>query len=146
MPHPRFSAEQAAFINLVIEAIRAEQIAGKSFRFDMREWVMARTAFSYKESIPAFHSGADCGTAACIGGTAHLLLGIPYDGDKSFDAATEPVRAAFGITLAEANELFFLDNTDLTFSDITPASAIRALEILRDEGVVDWSRTMESAQ
>jgi len=82
-------------------------------------------------------SGHNCGTVACICGWANHLIGSQ---DPTDDAA-----AAEFLGLSEDNmlELFYPGSIRALNSlvyDATPAQAVRVLEILRDEGIIDWDR------
>jgi hypothetical protein len=77
--------------------------------------------------------GEECGTPACIGGWT----------DRLFHAKNIGVTAVcrtLDITDEKGFRLFY--PTDIEAYNAKPQQAIRALEILRDTGEVDWPRAM----
>lgn len=128
-------------INAVIASIKGETENSKTLGFNM----------SYSiQNDRTDRSGRDCGTIACIAGHAYVnatgakgrkitQLGEAYMWDHIFNTA----QAKLGLTMEERELLFFGQDEDgepvIDLDTVTPEHAIRVLENLRDNGVVDWS-------
>jgi hypothetical protein len=134
-------------INNVIASIRGELEVTKDIGFNMDYPLSSVGALSalgdYK--IPD-HSSRGCGTVACIAGHAAVLAlngGRPLNKWDVFDIASDYL----GIRRLDQNELFYaysLPNGSL--GKIHPEQAIRALEILRDTGEIDWQTAISSTE
>lgn len=74
----------------------------------------------------------DCGTVACIGGTAELLSGVKFSGELD----------------EELFKLFYPDSGDLelapVYNDITVEQATKTLRDYLETGDVDWSHALPS--
>lgn len=84
------------------------------------------------------YSDHPCGSACCIGGHASAIL---HDEGSGRNAPHHDFGLLCGVSSKVADAVCFPP----TLSDArnaTPAQAVRLLEILRDEGVVDWTRAM----
>lgn len=89
-----------------------------------------------------------CGTTCCIGGHAALAL-APSWREADVISVTAAVET-FGVPRHLSVDLCYPDEDEDRADDpkspwnALPHHAIRALEIIRDEGVVDWKRAMEA--
>lgn len=114
----------AANVQRVIDAIKNERIGNTYVKFAFETW----------------NAGINCGTSACIGGTACLLAG-----SRDTCLADQDARAFLDISCEQSEELFYAwkyrDLRALRLNEITRRHAIRTLEHLRDTGNVDWSAT-----
>lgn len=132
-------------INLTIAAIqRAEDR-----QFNMDHFISTardgrggyRWGFSEKEKNT-------CGTSACIAGWAHITatqLNDYKDKDWRHRDAQDDAKKFLGLDAATAQHLFYARGRAGLgggLLNLTRAQAIRTLEILRDEGVVDWTRAI----
>jgi hypothetical protein len=83
------------------------------------------------------HSG--CGTVGCIGGWAYLKM----HGKKN---AHKRVDGFIYHTTDELHALFFPSSSrkDIDWSAITPAHAVKAIDMYLTTGKVDWLKAMES--
>lgn len=119
-------------IDRLIEAIRAESAA----KFDMCTW---------------HRTYEDCGTCACIGGTAELLMGNNPAGwngyeeeAKVFDwivAGTPGEEKFANVCPSEKTEaLFYAESLEFSHNlhEIKADDAIKTLEHLRETGEVVW--------
>lgn len=131
-------------INATIAAIRAGEVKGRPHAFEMGYWGAIVT--------PEYDGGASlhvpegfCGTVGCIAGTAAILakpeeIDSILKGGSAYELVPEIAKGYLGLTDMEVGELFIPEED---FLDVIKApQAIRALEILRDEGVVDWPRAV----
>ena len=77
-----------------------------------------------------------CGSACCIAGWAHRVLGL----DGFTDAATR----AFGLTERQGFDLMWppVDPERSPAWEATSAQAVRVLDILIETGRVDWDRAL----
>lgn len=93
------------------------------------------TGFDMMYSAPnAGYSKHPCGSACCIGGHATLVLRKPR---LDLEEAVE----AFGVPPDLSHDLCYPSGNGLSAGySASPAQAIRCLQIVRDEGVVDWKR------
>jgi hypothetical protein len=120
---PEFMVEEA-MVNVqntqrVIEAIRAEEIA----TFNMCHWNERRYG---------------CGTAACIGGFAEMLLKTERDSKREIPWS-EVASDFFGLDVLPGNNLFF--PSEVRMENITTDDAIAVLNNLIETGKVDWRVT-----
>lgn len=146
-------------IDRVIEFLEAE----KSLKFDMSCWLLGPLSF-WDADEPDFHHVPVCGTAACIGGTCHLLFKLNEDGETyndyesgsgEFDA-TEWIFEGLDLK-APAEELgrdLFVPNIPGVArwnaypgnpEHITREHAIAVLRHLRDTGEVEWDLSAHTA-
>ena len=134
--------------------------------FDMSSFIHADRSTSDLDAVNRLKIG-QCGTTACIAGWAVTIAGIPIvskdDTPFSFDEVAADLMGLDYQT--QGRPLFFAmgkEDTEVphspdtlhrrvvernargtwTMPDITPQEAVRVLEILRDEGVVDWDRVI----
>lgn len=89
-----------------------------------------------------FDMESSCGSVCCIGGWVQKVNRAPIEEPLSRSVSK------LGPSIRQASALCYADTPD--GSDIyypawgaTPKQAARAVEILRDEGIVDWPRAME---
>lgn len=82
-----------------------------------------------------------CGTAACIGGWAMVMMG--YKGAPSLSQSEEEGMVAewLGLAAAAAIQLFYPPSGHGwdTYDDIKPAEAVRVIRNLISTGEVYWS-------
>lgn len=142
-------------INKVIDALRKDQEVGT--HFIMRDFAQ----YIDENTVPGEESGSYqlCNTALCIAGWANLLRMQEQDPDalKSADfisnaGSSRGAREWLGIPYEQADPLFAMSNArigvstfDRLVQDVRYKAGIRVLEILRDEGVVDWDRALSEA-
>lgn len=110
----------------VIAALPAE-------RFDMSDWLNDYPNETFGRALK------DCGTAACIGGWAVGVL-KPRTRASSWEIPSI-ARRILGLSLDQADKLFQpvpCDDRHL----LTPAQAVRVLDILLETGEVDWERAI----
>ncbi len=111
-----------------IEAVRAEHAAGTDFQFDMEVWRLP---------IPGVNAhGHPCGTVACLGGTADMLVAADRDLPVWIIDRAHLVEW-IGIP-AEVLDLIFHPTIEGAY-DATPEVGARVLERLRDTGEECWA-------
>lgn len=137
-------------VQRVIDALKHEELVRLGVGFNMGPWITDRTD---REETLLDKSGHDCGTVACIGGTAAIIQ-LLEKGEGIDKAGTEwgnwlyrmtqdnpqPERW-LGISDVAASQLFGPDEV-YNLREIPLHSAIRVLEILRDEQAVDWAKAL----
>ncbi len=122
-----------ANMNRWIEAVRSETVAGRPFLFDMWEWC---------SSIPLMENahGHPCGTAACLGGAADMLIsedrGIPLS-----HVDLDDIVAWSGIAASELQGIFHPAASGSFYA--SPLIGAKVLERLRDTGKDHWEEVME---
>lgn len=96
------------------------------------------TEFSGGFNMDVWATYSDCGTVACIGGTAELISG-------------RPVHELFGLNHwklpTQLRELFYpglvCNNEDFDYKKITVAQAAVALRSYLTTGAADWESALE---
>ncbi len=93
--------------------------------------------------------GHECGTTACLGGWCDILFtkagkvrAKPEFSVRKLDRLNREYFIAgfiLGLDPVEANELFFMGNTNVTMSSVDVPHACRVLTRLSKTGKVDWS-------
>jgi len=108
-------------MNLLIATLEAEVFPdGKAFTFDMASWI----------------NRSDCGTVACIAGTAAILGGMKdlwLGGVRDFAANWLDIDRADSYNL-------FLWTGKLDYHEINRDVAVACLKRFRDTGTVVWLR------
>ena len=109
---------------------------------DDSEWIGMTEQRNDEFSFDMTMFMSDCMTAGCIAGTIVYFF---YDGPEDLEylvAHYEEVDAYatkfLGLNERQSGELFSLNNTNLRLEDVKVDDAIKALEILRDTGEVNW--------
>jgi hypothetical protein len=147
-------------IDKLIQFLRDETVA-----FSMDYWTQHYTPESVEEYISRSHIGQDefdkthaCGTVACIGGSAALMMAKEMDPsisyimiedalnyDDAFDWIIDGLPNSSNLKY-NPKDLFepFLEDASFSASSyeedfIDRERAIRVLEHLRDTGEIDWT-------
>lgn len=132
-------------IKELIEALRAHTLAKEGLvrilqgpmvqriGFNMAEW------FAPVETPSTYTAGTidhvdSCDTIACLAGWVCILNKVDIDNENA--------RAILGLGTQEASDLF-CPATPFGLKNLTPWQAIRTLEILYNEGEVDWDRAID---
>lgn len=114
-------------------------------RFDMAAWSTVKADDATATLDQMRHN---CGTAACIGGWAETLFVASQPEDRIGEADDELVHEALGITLEQANDLFFpyqqLRDADMEtdYNSLTQRQAVEVLDHLIATDSVDWPRAI----
>ncbi len=82
-----------------------------------------------------------CGTVACVAGWASVLAGFQEEG-QGIVGTSQAAREWMGLNVHEAQDLFLPDGWNERPQTYTLPRAIRVLDILIAEGVVDWPRAI----
>lgn len=100
---------------------------GKLQHFDMNtisdDYFENEAAFSGHFNMATFGSNHECGTAACIAGTAELISGVQFVRECRSD---------------ELEELFYVTSIDIEMNAITPSQAATALRSYLTTGDARW--------
>jgi hypothetical protein len=80
----------------------------------------------------------DCGTVACIGGTAQVVLD---DSPEQKGIGVTRIRKLLELDDYQGDDLFYLSVTGwrLKLHEVTVAQAVKVLNHYADTGEVDWS-------
>lgn len=157
-------------INQIIEQLRQDKAVGTHFRMDSFCEYLDPSRLPINDTKNTIYCYQECNTVLCLAGWANyfrLKATAPDILDKRHfvDEAGDATAAArwLGITLKQRNELFLMQNErghsilgprgepvplkwfELQSQGIRYDAGIRVLEILRDEGVVDWDRAITDA-
>lgn len=151
-------------INKLIAVLEADKEVGTHFR--MESFMAYISPIPEKEERGQYHH---CKTALCLAGWANYLR-LKEESPSMLDsrdfediiARTIPASGWLGLNYKHIHPLFFmrtdtgynlidgLNQSMIGWFDELPtdqryASAIRVLEILRDENVVDWPRALRES-
>lgn len=121
-------------INKVIALIKAHPE-----NFNMLSWFTTGVPSLAKLESGYRDEEYECGTAACLGGFTEALMNQERGGDQG-DIPIAELGVYLGLTFEQTEALFFPRLSAMLRAK--PAHGIHALEIVRDEGVVDWERVM----
>lgn len=141
-------------VQKIIDALKSEEVAKNGVGFNMGPWIADREDREDREDTLLDKTGYECGTVACIGGTASIVqlleqgvdidrAGIIGRGNWLYQMTqNNPAPERWlGISDGAAGQLFGPDEV-YTLRDIPLSSAIRVLEVLRDEKAVDWVKAL----
>jgi hypothetical protein len=130
------------FINDIITTIKD---ADKHHNFNMAEWLKT------EDFIP-IQDAHTCNSVGCIAGwtcVTHKLLPACVDNGSSTDCfAREAFKEHFDIDplcLFLPNLKYYVKYCD-NMSEIKTETAVRALEILRDKGKVNWKQAFDDTK
>lgn len=148
-------------VNYLIKVLKDGELAAKGIGFNMGPWIARQQDGFYDRS------GHYCGTVACLGGTIDLIQLFDKRQDAleaidrqqlnsqglgsvaailnegAYEGEGPYVRPAVWLGLdkdEEAADTNLFQPELATWSEIRMETAIRCLEILRDELVIDWER------
>ncbi len=140
-----------ANINRLIDWIKQDQ----GSHLKMTHWFQSLTT-----DLPVI-TYEPCNTAFCLGGYCYILMlkddGMP-EKDWKFPALGGNISLAAGDFLGLSgsdmrhdlfsmhSSKFFIDDFDNLPQPQRAASAIKVLEILRDEGIVDWDSAINETR
>jgi hypothetical protein len=116
-------------VNTALKKVRDNLISGK---IKEKQFDISRT---FKKT--------SCGTVACIGGWAYVYI---MGGATRVD--TEEAENFIYKAPPDLHALFFPGGdcqSDINWYDITPAHAVKAIDMYLTTGKVDWQKAMEPA-
>lgn len=122
--------------NILAVADAIEQHTIEDLGFNMALW--AGEPEDYPAAIDK--SGHNCGTVACIGGTADALRLKTTDPEVLLSANVSDTEKWLGIDSKTAASLFFMDGEGPTaLAKVSASQAVRTLRHLAATGNVDWT-------